>query len=388
MPGVKGVQIRPAEMRVLQSVIGRIFIMPTLEFPITTPAPSALTVDLNPAKLEFGKTFSPNWFVAEYRNGVWQNARVEPLHNISLHPAAIVFHYGQSIFEGMKAYRWADGRVALFRPEQNANRFARSAVRMAMPPVPPDFFVEAVRALVHTDAAWIPTEPGSLYLRPTLMGIEPCIGVRASNEFLFFVLALPSGAYFKETGASDVGSVTVYVAESTSRAAHGGTGDVKASANYAISLKTIEEGKKLGCSQVLFLDSSGNRQVEELGGMNVFFVEKNRLLTPNLHGTTLPGITRDSVIQVARDLGIEVSETPVNIDDAAAKIQSGEMSEVFACGTAAVVIGIKELRFESGRHLMIGDGTAGAVTRKLNTTLQGIQFGRVEDRHKWMQIVA
>ncbi len=361
--------------------------MPTLEFPITTPAPSALTRDLDPAKLEFGKTFSPNWFVAEYRNGHWQNARVEPLHNISMHPAAIVFHYGQSIFEGMKAYRWADGRVALFRPEENARRFERSAIRMAMPAVDPDFFVQAVEALVHTDAQWTPREPGSLYLRPTLMGTEPCIGVRASSEFLFFVLALPSGAYFKETGPSEVGSVVVYVAETTSRAAHGGTGDVKASANYAISLKTIEEGKKLGCSQVLFLDSSGNRQVEELGGMNVFFVEGNTLITPNLHGTTLPGITRDSVIQVARDLGYNVIEGPVNVDEAAAKLESGEMSEVFACGTAAVVSGIKELRFETGRKLVIGNGGAGPVTRQLNTTLQGIQFGRLEDRHRWVHIV-
>jgi branched-chain amino acid aminotransferase len=345
-------------------------------------------MELDPAKLEYGKNFSPNWFVAEYRNGVWQNARVEPLHNISLHPAAIVLHYAQSIFEGMKAYRWADGRVALFRPEENARRFARSAVRMAMPPVDPDFFVEAVSALVHTDAAWTPHEPGSLYLRPTLIGIEPCIGVRSSHEFLFFVLALPSGAYFKEAGPSGVGTVTVFVAESTSRAAHGGTGDVKASANYAISLKTIEEAKKLGCSQVLFLDSSGNRQVEELGGMNVFFVEKDRLVTPNLHGTTLPGITRDSVIQVARDLGMNVVEGPVDIDEAAARVDSGEITEVFACGTAAVISGIKELRFETGRHLMIGDGHPGPVTSRLNTALQGIQFGRVEDRHGWVRIVA
>lgn len=361
--------------------------MATLQVPITTPSPSRCTVDLDPAKLEFGKTFSPNWFVAEYRNGRWQNARVEPLQNISLHPAAIVLHYAQGIFEGMKAYRWADGRVALFRPEENARRFARSAVRMAMPPVDEELFVEAVRALVHTDAEWTPREPGSLYIRPTLIGTEPCIGVQASHEYLFFVLALPSGAYFKETTANEIGSVTVYVAETTSRAGHGGTGDVKASANYAISLKTIEQGKKLGCSQVLFLDSSGNRQVEELGGMNVFFVEGNTLRTPNLHGTTLPGITRDSVIQVARDLGMQVLETPVNIDEAAAEVQAGKITEVFACGTAAVVCGIKELFFESGRHLPIGNGKAGEVTSKLNTTLQGIQFGRLEDRHGWTHIV-
>ena len=361
--------------------------MPTLDLNITAPMPSKVTVDLDPAKLEFGKTFSPNWFVAEYRDGIWQNARVEGLQNIALHPAAIVFHYGQSIFEGMKAYRWANGKVALFRPEENARRFARSAVRMAMPPVDPAFFVEAVKALVHTDAAWTPAEPGSLYLRPTMMGTEACIGVRASHEFLFFVLALPSGAYFKESGSGGAGSVVVYVAETSSRAAVGGTGDVKASANYAISLHTIEDGKKQGCSQVLFLDSNGKRQVEELGGMNVFFVEGNTLRTPNLHGTILPGITRDSVIQVARDLGYAVEEVPVNIDEAAEKIAAGKITEVFACGTAAVISGIRELQFETGRKLIIGNNSVGPITQQLNARLQGIQFGRLEDTHGWMQIV-
>lgn len=362
--------------------------MTTLDIQINSPLTSAVGIDLDPAKLEFGKTFAPDWFVSEYRNGTWQNARVEPSHNISLHPAAIVLHYGQSIFEGMKAYRWANGKVALFRPRENARRFARSAERMAMPQVDVDFFVDAVKALVRTDAAWVPNEPGSLYIRPTMMGTEACIGVRASHDFLFFILGLPSGAYFKETSASAVGTVTVYIAETSSRAAHGGTGDVKASANYAISLHAIEEGKRKGCSQVLFLDSNGKRQVEELGGMNVFFVENNTLYTPPLHDTILPGITRDSVIQVARDLGIGVHETPIQMDEAAEKIQSGRISEVFACGTAAVVIGIKEFLFETGRHLVIGGGVAGEVTRKLNTELQGIQFGRVADRHGWTDIVA
>lgn len=361
--------------------------MPALDLNITVPVPSQVTVDLDPAKLEFGKTFSPNWFVAEYRDGAWQDARVEALHDIALHPAAIVFHYGQSIFEGMKAYRWANGKVALFRPEENARRFARSAIRMAMPPVDTAFFVEAVKALVHTDAAWTPSEPGTLYIRPTMMGTEACIGVRASHDFLFFVLGLPSGAYFKDANVNGVGSVVVYVAETSSRAAHGGTGNVKASANYAISLHTIEEGKKQGCSQVLFLDSGGKRQVEELGGMNVFFVEGKTLRTPDLHDTILPGITRDSVIQVARDLGYGVEEAPVNIDQAAEKIAAGQITEVFACGTAAVISGIRELRFETGRKLVIGNNDAGPVTQQLNGHLQGIQFGRVEDIHRWMQIV-
>jgi branched-chain amino acid aminotransferase len=367
--------------------------MTTLDIQINSPLasrekPSAVGIDLDPAKLEFGKTFAPDWFASEYRNGFWQNARVEPSHNISLHPAAIVLHYGQSIFEGMKAYRWANGKVALFRARENARRFARSAERMAMQPVDTDFFVEAVKALVRTDADWVPREPGSLYIRPTMMGTEAAIGVHASHDFLFFILALPSGAYFKGTSASTVGCVTVYVAETTSRAAHGGTGDVKASANYAISLRTIEEGQKKGCSQVLFLDSNGKRQVEELGGMNVFFVENNTLYTPPLHDTILPGITRDSVIQVARDLGIGVCETPIQIDEAAEKIQSGGISEVFACGTAAVVIGIREFIFETGRRMVIGGGVAGELTRRINTELQGIQFGRLPDRHGWTEIVA
>lgn len=362
--------------------------MTTLDIQINSPlASQAAGIDLDPAKLEFGKTFAPDWFVSEYHNGSWQNARVEPSHNISLHPAAIVLHYGQSIFEGMKAYRWANGKVALFRPKDNARRFNRSAERMAMPQVDVDFFVEAVKSLVRTDAEWTPREPGSLYIRPTMMGTEACIGVRASHDFLFFVIALPSGAYFKGTDANTVSCVTVYVAETTSRAAHGGTGDVKASANYAISLHTIEEGKKKGCSQVLFLDSNGKREVEELGGMNVFFVEGETLYTPNLHDTILPGITRDSVIQVARDLGLQVHEGPVNIDEAAEKIESGRITEVFACGTAAVVIGIDHLVFETGRKLTIGKGLAGSVTQKLNYELQGIQFGRLPDRHGWTDVV-
>src|SRR5580698_488684 len=367
--------------------------MTTLDIQINSPlalreTPNAVGIDLDPAKLEFGKTFATDWFVSEYRNGSWQNARVETSHNISLNPAAIVLHYGQSIFEGMKAYRWANGKVALFRPRENSRRFARSAERMAMPAVDAEFFVEAVKALVRTDSEWTPREPGSLYIRPTMMGTEACIGVRTSQEFLFFVLALPSGAYFKEASPHSVSTVSVYVAETSSRAAHGGTGDVKASANYAISLHTIEEGKKRGCSQVLFLDSGGKRQVEELGGMNVFFVEGGTLITPPLHDTILPGITRDSVIQVARDLGIAVSETPIQIDEAAEKIQAGRISEVFACGTAAVVIGIDHFVFETGRRVVIGGGVAGELTRKLNSELQGIQFGRLPDRHGWTEVVA
>jgi branched-chain amino acid aminotransferase len=365
--------------------------MPVMDIQIGLPPrgpdSGGVTIDLDPAKLEFGRNFCPHWFVAEYRGGSWQDLRVEPLHNISLHPAAIVLHYSQSIFEGLKAYRWADGRTALFRPRDNAMRFVRSAKRMAMPPVDPEIFLEGLKALVRQDSAWIPREPGSLYLRPTMIATEPCIGVRTSHEFLFYVLALPSGAYFKETGPSGTGTVAVYVAETTTRAAKGGTGNVKASANYAISLKTIEEGKKQGCSQVLFLDSNGKRQVEELGGMNVFFVEKDVLYTPPQHETVLPGITSNSVIRLAKDLGYEVHEAAIQMDEAAEKIRRGVITEVFACGTAAVVSGIREFLFESGRHVPIGDGRPGEVTHRLNVEITGIQFGRVEDKHGWVEMV-
>jgi branched-chain amino acid aminotransferase len=358
--------------------------MATLDIQIAPAPAGSASVDLDPAKIEFGKTLAPNWFVADYRDGAWGKARVEPWQHISLHPSAIVLHYAQGIFEGMKAYRWANGKTALFRPLENGKRFAVSAKRMAMPPVNPEFFVEAVKALVTSVKDWIPREPGSLYIRPTMIGTEAAIGVHASHEFTFFVLGLPSGAYFKEAG-SGVGSVTVYIAETTSRSAVGGTGAVKASANYAISLLTIETAKKAGCSQVLFLDSTGKREVEELGGMNVFVVEGKKLTTPPLHNTILPGITRDSVIRLALDLGYEVEEKPIQIDDAAKKIASGQITEVFACGTAAVVVGIKEFVFETGKRLVIGDGAAGEVTRNLNTELQGIQFGRLPDRHHWME---
>ena len=361
--------------------------MAALDIQIAEPAAES-AINLDPAKLDFGTTFAPNWFIAEYREGTWRNARVEPLRNIPLHPAAVVLHYAQAVFEGMKAYRWASGRIALFRPAENARRFNRSADRMSMPPVPEDFFVQAVKTLVHADAEWIPREPGSLYIRPTIIATEASIGVHSAHEFLFYILGLPSGAYFKEAGPGGAGTVTVYVVESSSRAAHGGTGGVKAAANYAISLRSIEEGKRHGCSQVLFLDSVGKREVEELGGMNVFFVERDTLLTPPLHDTILPGITRDSILTLAPDLGLAVREEPIRIDDTAAKIENGEITEVFACGTAAVVAGIGELLFESGRRLTIGNGSAGRVTRMLNREIQGIQFGRIEDRHRWMEAVS
>ncbi|HWW62178.1 MAG TPA: aminotransferase class IV, partial [Thermoanaerobaculia bacterium] len=218
---------------------------------------------LDPKDIEFGRTCTPNFFIAEFRGGKWQDPRIEALHPFSLHPASNVFHYGQAIFEGLKAYRQPDGGLALFRPELNAARFHDSAVRMGMQTVPDELFLEAMHRLVDTERGFVPEPPGTLYIRPTMIGTEPCLGVRSSTDFLFYVITLPSGGYFKEM-QSGTGTVRVYVAQSTARAAEGGTGGVKAAANYAVTLKSIRDAKDRGCSQVLFLDGAHHRRVEEL----------------------------------------------------------------------------------------------------------------------------
>jgi branched-chain amino acid aminotransferase len=360
--------------------------MTTTTIEVKTTRQTGRTELPDPANIEFGQLFTPHWFLTEFEGGQWRNPRVEPLRGIELHPAANVLQYAQGIIEGMKGYRRQDGRIALFRPLENAKRFAGSAERMGMPPVELDLFVDAVRTLVATERNYIPREPGTLYLRPTMIASEACIGVRSANEFLFYVIALPAGAYFKGVERPP-GCVSVYVAETTSRAAPGGTGCVKATANYAISLKTITDARHAGCAQVLFLSACGTRQVEEMGGMNVFFIENETLLTPPLGDTILPGITRDSVITLARSLGHQVREQPLNVDELAGGIESGRVTEGFACGTAATIVGISNLAFETGRRITIGNGTTGRVTSKLYQALQDIQFGRAEDKWGWTEIV-
>ena len=342
---------------------------------------------LNPYQLEFGKNHTPNWFVAEYRDGAWRNARVEPLGQIELHPAALVFHYAQSIFEGLKAYAHPGGRVALFRPEMNARRMKHSCERLSMPEVPEQFFLDAIRELVDIEREWVPEEPGSLYIRPTMIATEPCIGVRSAHEFLFYVLTLPTGAYFKESKGLDQ-TVRVLITESVGRASQGGTGGVKAAANYAITLKVIEEAKQHGCAQVLFLDARGRGLVEELGGMNAMFVINGTLVTPPVSDTTLNGVTRDSLVHLARDLGIPVEERPVAIKEVLEGIAKGAVTEAMACGTAAVIAAIGSFLLEDGRVVTVADGKAGPIARRLYDELVGIQYGRRPDRFGWVMDVA
>jgi branched-chain amino acid aminotransferase len=256
---------------------------------------------------------------------------------------------------------------------------------MAMPSFDETAFVEGIRALVGHQRDWVPKFPGSLYIRPTMIATEPCIGVRAANTFLYYVLTLPSGSYFSATaGVQGAGSVKVYVSSDVGRAARGGTGNVKAAANYAVTLKIIAEGKDKDCSQVLFLDAGGQGRVEEMGGMNVFFISGKKLTTPKLNNTILPGVTRDSILRLAPTLGYEVEEADINFNAMAERIKKGEVTEAFACGTAAVIVGIEHFLLDSGEKLAPRIAAPGPVTSALYDRLTGIQYGRVPDPFGWV----
>ena len=333
----------------------------------------------------FGRVFTDHMAVVRYAEGRgWYDARVEARKPITLDPAAAVLHYAQEIFEGLKAYRAADGGAVLFRPEQNAKRFRGSAERLAMPPLPEDIFLEAVRQVVSVDRAWIPDTPGgSLYLRPFMFASEAFLGVKPSSEYLFLVIASPVGSYFK--GGAD--AVSVWVSDDYTRAATGGTGAAKCGGNYAASLSAQAEAIAEGCDQVVFLDAGERRWIEELGGMNVFFVfDDGSLVTPPLAGSILPGVTRSSVIQLARDAGMSVREEFYGIDQWESDAESGRLRESFACGTAAVVTPIGTVRGRE-RNFTIGGGSAGPVSTALLAKLVDIQRGRSNDPYGWVHRV-
>jgi branched-chain amino acid aminotransferase len=265
----------------------------------------------------------------------------------------------------------------------NARRMNESAARLSMPPVDERLFIEALSRLTEHERFYIPAAPGSLYLRPIMFGTEACVGVRSSSDFIFYVLALPTGSYFKEVSRG-TGMVDVLVSQSVARAAKGGTGHVKAAANYAVTLQVIMEARKKGCAQVMFLDAAERTRVEEMGGMNVFFVRDGTLITPPLNGTILNGITRDSLLRVAPDLGIPAREEVVHIDEVVRDIESRRITEAIACGTAAVLTGIRSLQFEDGRVVRLPGETAGPLTSKLYDRLVGIQYGEYPDPYGWV----
>jgi branched-chain amino acid aminotransferase len=349
--------------------------------------PSSPPEPLDPRKLEFGKMFTPNFFVTEYRNGDWTNPRIQSLGPFALHPASTVFHYSQTVFEGLKAFRQGDGQIVLFRPDMNAKRLRRSSTRLAIPEIDETFFLEAVSALVENERGFVPRAPGCLYVRPTVIGIDASLGVKSASEFIFFVLTLPSGPYFKGTGEGP-GAIDVLVSKSVVRACPGGTGSAKTGGNYAGTLQITEEAKRLGCSQVLFLDARDHRYIEEMGGMNVMCVQNGRLRTPPLTDTILAGVTRESLLVLATELGFQASEEPIGIDEVVAGVKDGSVTELMACGTAAVVIGIRSLSFEDGSKVQFAAKGPGRVTTALYEALVDIQYGRSPDRHGWVRKVA
>ena len=343
------------------------------------PAEERATRLANPG---FGRVFTDHMAVIRYsEDRGWHDARVTARKPVSMDPSSSVLHYAQEIFEGLKAYPRGNGGAALFRADANARRFNASARRMAMPELPEELFLGSVRALVRAEKAWIPqSEEGALYLRPFMFASEAFLGVKPASEYLYMVIATSVGAYFK--GAS---TVSLWVTRDYIRAAPGGTGAAKCGGNYAASLAAQAEAIRHGCDQVVFLDAVERRWIEELGGMNIFFVfEDGSLQTPPLSGTILAGITRDSILTLARDMGLTVREEPYSIEDWRADAESGRLTESFACGTAAVVTPIGSVRSGEG-HFSIGGEAAGPLTQRVRESLVSIQRGQAPDPYGWIE---
>ncbi|WP_440874543.1 branched-chain amino acid aminotransferase [Thalassotalea sp. PLHSN55] len=338
-----------------------------------------------PEEYSFGGTFSDHMFTQNYdpENG-WHNAEISPYHALSLDPSAAVLHYSQEIFEGLKAYRTPEGKINLFRPEENFKRFNRSAKRMVMPEVDVDFHLEALTELIKLDHAWVPNQEGSsLYIRPTMIATSSKLGLGASAAYCHYIIVGPAGAYFQE----GFNPVSVYIADTYRRAVVGGVGEAKTGGNYAASLFVSEEVAKLGYSQVLWLDAIEGKYIEEVGAMNICFVYDNKkIVTPALSGSILPGITRDSILKLAPALGYEVSEERLDITQILADIKSGKITEAFGCGTAAVISPVGNLCLKGEDHI-INNNVSGKVAKHLYDELTGIQYGTKEDRFGWVKTI-
>ncbi len=339
----------------------------------------------------FGRYFTDHMVLIDWtQDRGWHDPRVVPYGPFVLDPAAMVLHYAQEIFEGIKAYEQPDGTVATFRPEVNADRLNSSARRLGMPELPPELFVESLRALVIADRAWVPTgDEASLYLRPFMFAAEVGLGVRPANRYIYSVIASPAGAYFP----SGVKPVSVWWSTEYVRAAPGGMGFAKTGGNYAASLAAQAQALGEGCDQVVWLDAVERRWVEEMGGMNLFFVFGSpgpdgtghvEIVTPELSGSLLPGVTRRSLLELARDLGYTATERRISTDEWAKKVDSGELTEVFACGTAAVVTPVGSVK-HAGGGFTIGGGLSGVVTLRLREALTALQRGTAPDPHGWLR---
>ncbi|MBW2631809.1 MAG: branched-chain amino acid aminotransferase [Deltaproteobacteria bacterium] len=332
------------------------------------------------SKLGFGQIFADHFFIVEYDSEKgWHNASIEPLRPLSLDPAAMCLHYGQEIFEGMKAYKGKDDSIYLFRPEENINRMNRSAERLCMQQIDNDLFMEGLKKLVLLEKDWIPHDTGtSLYIRPTMIATEPALGVHPSSQYMFYIIVGPVGAYYPE----GFGPTKIYVSEKYVRAAPGGVGDCKAAGNYAASLYASQEALGMGYTQVLWLDARERKYVEEVGTSNIFFVVGDDLVTPPLSGSILPGIMRNSVMRLAESWGINVLEERLSMDELLNLNAEGILKEMFASGTAAIVSPVGQIHYR-GKEYVIGDGNTGPLTEKLYNEILQIQYGEKEDPFGW-----
>ncbi len=331
-------------------------------------------------KLGFGHIFTDHMFVMNYTEGQgWHDARIVPFQNLSLSPAAMVFHYGQEMFEGLKAYSADDGNVYLFRPDMNAKRTNDTNDRLCIPQIPVEDFVQAVKAVVDVDRDWIPTDEGtSLYIRPFVIATDEFLGVAPSKTYLFMIILSPSGAYY----ASGLAPVGIWIEDEYVRAVRGGMGFAKTGGNYAASLIAQVKAHDGGYSQVLWLDGVDRKYIEEVGAMNIFFKIKGKIVTPALNGSILPGVTRNSVINVCKHWGYEVEERKISVEELVDAARNGDLEEVFGTGTAAVVSPVGKLRYKD-EVMTIGEGNIGELTQKLYDEITGIQWGRRDDPFGW-----
>ena len=349
------------------------------KYPVTrTTAPKAKPDE---SSLGFGKVFTDHMFLMDYTLGQgWHDGRIVPYGPFALDPSCMVFHYAQEIFEGMKAYRTADGSVQLFRPYENARRLNNSADRLCIPRIPEEDFVEAVRELVAVDEDWVPHAAGtSLYIRPFIIASDAALGVHASKTYIFCIICSPSGSYY----AAGINPVKIYVENDDVRAVRGGTGFTKCGGNYAASIRAGQRAEELGFAQVLWLDGVERKYIEEVGSMNVMFKIDGKVVTPELRGSVLPGITRKSCIELIRSWGIEVEERLLSAEELFEAAESGKLEEAWGTGTAAVVSPIGEMKWND-RDVIVNGGQIGPITQRLYDELTGIQWGRIPDERGWI----
>ena len=334
------------------------------------------------SKLGFGKYFTDHMFTMEYEEGKgWHNEKVQPYAPLALDPGTMILHYAQGIFEGMKAFRAADGSINIFRPMENFLRMNRSAERMCIPQFDAGVAMEGLKKLIEVDKAWIPSEPGTaLYIRPTIIATDVALGVHASHKYLFFIVLCPVGSYY----ANGLQPVSIYVEDFYVRSAVGGTGEAKCIGNYAASLKAAEVAAAQGFDQVLWLDAKDKKYVEEVGSMNMFFVIGDEVCTPMLTGSILPGITRKSSLEVLKKAGYKTAERKISIDEVVAAAEKGELKEAFGTGTAAVISPVGSLTYK-GKTYEVGGGKMGEITQFLYDRITGIQRGEIADEFGWIE---